>query len=579
MSKMAVDFDQLRKAVDWSIRQLDTPRKNRIAAIRQYVGSHYSDNGTDKNVPTNFLELAVTIYTRQLAARAPRVTIATANRSLKPFAKNMEIALNQIPTEIDLGGTLRRSVVEALFAFSVVKVGIAASGSLILGVPYGEPYVDLVSIDDYFCDMSAKSRATMQFEGNDYWVPLEVAQALYEGSDKIDPDPHTVTNENGGDRAESVSTQTGADLFAERVWLRDVWIPHKGQLVTYGVVSKKLFRIVDWDGPDFGPYHVLGFSEVPGNLLPLPPVSLWLDLHDLGNTLFRKLGRQASSKKTVAAFQGGNDADVDALKKATDGEGIRYSGQKPDAITVGGIDAPTLAFWIQIRDLFSYFGGNLDALGGLAPTSETVGQDKLISDAASARIKAMADTTIDFAKGIFKALAWYDWTDPIRKRMIEKEVPGTGVSVKREWSAETRDGDFLDYNIDIDVYSMQDDSPTTKLQKIGMALERYVIPMLPVLQQQGGSVDVQKLLELVGDLGNIPELSDIVTFQEQNPELMQPPKGNGNPAMMPANTTRTYERVNRSGPSRQGKDHVMAQLLMGGNVQPADMANAGRRVG
>ncbi len=44
---------------------------------------------------------------------------------------------------------------------------------------------------------------------------------------------------------------------------------------------------------------------------------------------------------------------------------------------------------------------------------------------------------------------------------------------------------------------------------------------------------------------------------------------------MPNNTTRTYERVNKPGATRSGKDDVMSRLLMGGNVQQAEGAALG----
>ncbi len=355
-----VDFDQLRSAIDWSIRQLETPRAKRVEAIREYVGSHYGDGGKETRVPTNFLELAVTIYSRQLAARSPQVMVSSRSYELRPQAKNMELALNQVPEEIGLDSTLRRAVIEALFSFAVVKVGICASGKVVLGVDNGETYADLVPLDDYFCDMSAKSRDAMQFEGNDYWLPVDDVERMYGG--KVNSDPHSVIGSRGEERAEGVSVSDGADLYKDKVWLRDVWLPQSRQLITYGVKSNKVFRVIDWDGPERGPYHILGFSDVPGNLLPLPPVALWRDLHELGNSLFRKLGRQADSKKTVAAFAGGDDESANSLKNARDGEGIFYNGSKPEQITVGGIDAPTLAFYLQIRDLFNYFGGNLDSL-------------------------------------------------------------------------------------------------------------------------------------------------------------------------------------------------------------------------
>jgi hypothetical protein len=571
---MSIDFKNLRTAIDWSIRQLDTPRKKRVEAVKQYVGSHYGDGGSDRRVPVSLLELAVTIYTRQLAARAPRAIITTGSSALRPYARNMELALNQIPDEINLGATLRRAVIEAMFSFAIVKVGIASSGVVVLGHDYGEPFADLVSIDDYFCDMSAKHRNAIQFEGNDYWIPVEDARAMF-GENGIEPDQNTVVGDQGQERAESIGTSEGGEVFKDKVWLRDVYLPREGKLLTYGVKSLRVFNEVDFDGPERGPYHMLGFSDVPGNLLPLPPVALWRDLHELGNSLFRKLARQADSKKTVAAFQGGNDEDIESLKKASDGEGIRYSGTKPESIAVGGIDAPMLAFFLQVRDLYSYFAGNLDSLGGLAPMTDTVGQDKLLSEAASSRVKQMSETTIDFARGIFKALAWYEWTDPVRQRIIEKPLKGTNITVRRTWSAETREGDFLDYNFNIDVYSMQDDSPATKLQKIGTALERYVFPIMPQIEAQGGSVNIKKLMDLIAQLGNIPEFGELVQFAE--PPAENAVKGSATPTTKPANTTRTYERVNRPGATRQGKDDVMSRLLMGGNVQPAEAAGMTRR--
>ena len=580
MGTIRVNFEHLRTAVDWSIRQFETPRNKRIEAIRQYVGNHYADGGSDKVVPTNFLELAVTIYMQQLAAQAPRAMVTARTPSLKPYAYSTEIAINQIPEEIGLADTLRRAVVEALFAFGVVKVGMAHAGVSILGHDQGQPFADLVSIDSYFCDMAAKTRASMQFEGDDYWIPIEDARSIYGNEAKdLDPDKHTVTGQDGAERAESISTDEGADLYREKVWLRDVWLPRTHQLVTYAVQSARVLRVVDWDGPEGGPYKMLGFSDVPGNLLPLPPVALWRDLHELANSLFRKLGRQADAKKTVAAFQGGNNEDVEALKRASDGDGIRYNGQKPEQITVGGIDAPTLAFYIQCKDLFAYFGGNIDALGGLAPMSETIGQDEMMRQGAGARMDFMRARMTAFTRDIFKALAWYEWTDPVRERVIEKPVKGTGITVRNKWSEETREGDWLDYNFDIDVYSMQADTPSAKLQKIGMALERYVFPAIPLLQQQGGQIDFKELMALIARLGNIPELTDLVKFGEPPPE--QPMQGNPNPAKevgMPAHTTRTYERVNRPGASRHGKDDVMSRVLMGAGVQASEGASLMRGV-
>jgi hypothetical protein len=577
MSYLGVDFKRLRDSIDWSQRQFNRVRENRLDAIKQMVGMHYSMMGTQFRVPTNFIELAVSIYTQQLAARPPRVMVSTKVRDLRPQAFTMQLALNQIPDEINLGATLRRAVLEAMFSMGVVKVGIAHAGVSVLGHDVGEPFVDLVTIDDYFLDMTAKRMDLIQYEGNDYFLPLHTARALWEGKmSDIEPDAHTVQGIEGRTRAESVTADEGGDVYKERVHMRDIWLPEEGKMVTYGVTSGKVFNIVPWDGPDIGPYYKLGFSDVPGNLLPLPPVAMWRDLHELGNSLFRKLGKQADVKKTVAAFQGGNEEDVLNLQKAADGEGIRYSGQKPEAITVGGIDSATLAFFLQCNDIFGRFAGNLDLLGGLSPQSETVGQDKLMAESASARVNYMRSQTMQFAKGIFKALAWYEWTDPERKRVVVKTVPGdVSLSTVVEWSAETRKGDFLDYNFDIDVHSMEDDTPSLKLQKLGFALERFIIPLLPYGQQ----INMARVVEIVSKWSNLPELEDVVLLQQ--PLQGQEEQGNPNPegkSAKPSQTKRTYERINRPGATQHGKTDVMTRILMGAGVQNTEAAALNRPI-
>ena len=571
---MGVDFKSLRTAVDWSILELAIPKANYVYGVQQYVGNHYSHGGSEKAVPTNFIELAIMLYMQQLAARAPRCTFNTEVRKYKPWAYATEIELNKIPKEIGMDATLRRAVMGALFGYGVVKTGMCSSGVSILEHDIGESFADLVGIDDYFCDMSAKTRSGIQFEGNDYWVSVDDARAMWEGKDSdIEPDQHTVTGDQGEKRVESISTDEGASLYKEKVWLRDVWIKSNNKLVTYGVKSHKVFNIIDWDGPKHGPYHMLGYSDVPGNLLPLPPVAIWMDLHELANNLFRKLGRQADAKKTFAALHGGSPDDKEAIKNVADGEGVDVGGARAESMTVGGIDAPTLAFYIQSKDLASYFGGNWDALGGLGRMSETVGQDEMMQNSANARLEFMRDRTLDFAKEIFEDLAWYRWTDPTRKSKINKPVKGSDISVPGVWSYETRDGDWLDYNFDLDVYSMQSDSPSITLQKILSYYERVILPGMPIIEQQGGSIDFRELNKIVAKLSNTPELNDILVFGEPSQGL--PEQGNSEPTKMAPNTTRNYHRTSSSEPTRHGKDDTMSKILMGSKVQPAEGAHLG----
>jgi len=564
-------IERLERSIEWSNRQMAFPRRKRLENIHRFTGSHYAEGGSDKPVPVNFAKMAVDVYGRTLSPPAPRAMMATKQAELKPTAANLELAVNQIPKEIGLAMVLRKLVTEALFSTGILKVGLHTV-SQAMGQPYGESFVDLVTLDDYFVDMSAKEISKIQYEGNMYWLNfdnvMESDWIKKKARNGLKPDEHTVIGPNGENRAEGVSTQESADVFKERIWLRDIWLPDERLLVTMGVRSKKVLNIVEWDGPEEGPYPKLGFADVPGNLLPLPPMAIWSDLHDLGNALFRKLGNQADSEKSVLGFLGGNEESVEEFKKASDGDGITYNGQDPKRLVAGGVNGKTLAFYLQVRDLSSYFAGNLDSLGGLGTMAETATQDKLLSEAASAQLRDMSTRVVELVRKVFRALAYYEWHDPVKRRILEKPIPGSDIVIPVPWGRESKIGDFSLYDLDIDVYSLQDNSPGLKLQKLGAIVQNYILPLAPLIQQAGGNIDVQRLLEIIARYSDMQEVGEIVTFMEQTPTPSAAVAESG----MPANTTRTYEQVGRPGMSREGASAVTQQLLLGKDAQDSEVA-------
>ncbi len=538
-------LDDLKTSVEWSQRQLTYPRRERIQSIRQFVGSHHVEGGAIKNVPLNFPKLAVDIYVRQLAARSPRALITTKHTELKSTAANLELAINEIPAEVDLTKTMRRFVTEALFSIGILKVGLYPVGN-VLGEEYGQPFVDNITIDDWFCDMSAKRMDLIQYCGNDYWPMydevMESGEVNKSARSHLFPDEHQYVNERGEERAESINNRETAVEFKERIHLRDIWLPDEQLMLTCAVTSGQLIREIEWDGPEKGPYHILGFTEVPGNLLPLASVNTWRDLHELANALFRKLGNQADGQKDVLGFQNATEEEIENFRKARDGDGIGYTGSPPIALSAGGVSPSTLAFFGYVKELSSFFGGNLDSLGGLAAQTETVGQDKLLSESASAQLRDMASKTIEVTKDIFRSLAWYEWNDPLKTRTLEKRIPGSDMAIPVEWNADAKQGGFDLFDLDIDVYSMQDDSPSLKMQKLNIVMERYVIPLMPMIQQTGGNFDVQALFRLVAKYSDFEELGELITWMDVPPEKAIGMPGGKTPG----------KKANADGPPQRG---------------------------
>ena len=569
------EFDGLTSAVAESRRKLGVFREKRKSLIESFCGSEYSDDAEAKDVYLNLIALATNIYVRQCAARAPIARVVTPRMELKPLASEFSLACKEVAIETDLGKVLRRAVTDALFSpMATVKVALEhGKPEQVYGqdVNTTKPFVKLVSFDDYVRDMSSRSAYEPAYEGDVYYLTMEELYASFPDAKKMDlaEDDLGMNDEFGGERAEAISHGFGSgdDNFAKKVAVQDLFLTKEKLLVTYLVNhSEKPLSVIPWDGSSRGPYFSLWFSDVPDNAMPLPPFSLLRNVHDLANSLFRRMAAQAKNKKAVAGFS--NEEAAQRFDKAQDGHAVYWDGQKPERIEVGGLDQSTFAFFLQTKDIFSWAAGNLDSLGGLSPMADTAKQDQMLATSASAQLKDMQEATIEFSKNIFREIAWYEWTDPVRSRTLQKQIYDTDIYIPVDWSPDTRRGNFLDFNFTIIPQSMQEDNPGAKINKLNQIMMQMIMPLMPAFEQQGLTIDARQWVSLIADYSNLPELNQILVAQDQLQEGGI--EGNPQPTIKPPQTTRTYDRVTRPGATRVGKEAALSQTLMGAGVQDSE---------
>ena len=583
---------RLAGAVEYSRRKMQPFREKRLQAIRQYVGSNYGDYGPTEKVPVNLMEMALSIYKRQVAARSPQVLVTSDNPAASPIANNFELALNILLKEIGFEETLHRWVVDAMFAMGIIKCGISPDASSeIMGFTHdtGQPFADNVDLEDFVFDVAAKRWDQIQFCGNRYCLPYEAVMDLNIFGKNADVHPtgqFRNTNEGGDERVTSLTNEGesyGNESYMDMIELWDLWLPYEQVLVTVpaspdgGFTQTDAYRVIEWTGPEEGPYHRLGFGEVPGNILPTSPAMQLIDLHDLSNRVFRKLGRQTERQKTLTVVQSGAEEDGRRVGMADDGDIIR--ADRPEStkeISYGGGDQNSLAFFVQLRQMFSYIGGNLDTMGGLGKAADTVGQEKLISQSASTKISDMQAAVSSGVKGVVTSLAKYLYHDPVASPRIYKKIPNTDITVKVEFGPEMREIDFIDYEIDIAPYSMQSRSPAERVQTVSQTVANFIMPMAENLQSMGLTFDMPEFIETVAKYSNTPELQNIVrpmTPDEEDrikeaSEMMGVTKAG---SVKPAQTTRRYVRENvASGMSNPARDDAMTRMLMGAGNQQSE---------
>ena len=573
----------LSKAIGKSRKTLRVFRENRLKLMHEAVGKHYSENGAIDKVPINFIELALNIYLQRLVAQNPKVSITTFYPQLKEIVKRFGLAGNNLIEDIELGDSLETVVINAMYSKGIIKIGLNRSTVEVGGITHdsGQPFADSISLDDWFEDMTVSENENAQFEGNYWYATQDELREMFPGI-KDDEYNYEVDNteheEKDHDISEGNSSISMREEFKPVVRMVDVFLKKQNLIVqaTYsgdeddpiGEIKKTFV----WKGPENGPYRKLGFAKVPGNTMPSAPAQHWYDIHALENNLMRKLGRQAIREKTVTGIAPGGEDDGNRVLTANDGEMINLRDPKNVAdLHSGGINPQSLAFVLAMKDMFSYFAGNIDNLGGLGPQSETLGQDQLLTASASMRIQKMQKEVTNFTTKVLQDLMWYLWYDPNpNQKEVVKTAPGfPDIAISVPFNPEDREGDFIQYNIKLEPYSMQHHSPETKMQGIRTILMEIVPALRPDMDRDGVSIDTHELFKTISKLSNIPELDDIIKYS--TPELEQPVGSSDKVRQAPA-TTRTNIRKNVSAPTDRGKSAVMQQALAGGNPQQSQIA-------
>lgn len=577
-------FQRLAKSIEASYRELEPFRVMYKKLVKEYAGPMYGHEGAEKKY-LNKLQQAVDAYMIMLAANRPQVLVSSDHIELGGFAKHFEVAVNNMLKEIKFERTIRAWVLDAYLCVGIVKTHLADSGLIELennvAMDPGTPFASNVGLDDWVTDMRSSMLDESTFTGDMYQIPFEdiqegVEMGMYDAgvAESLQPSKP----EQDGDRVDELSRGGEKDAydFDPIVNLCDIWIPRDRKIYTFIVTDRRRFKInpvplavMDWDGPEEGPYFLLSFNDVPGQVMPTSPAShqVWLD--QLINNLLRKAAGQANRQKDTPVYAPGDGVStMQRAMKAKDGQAIVSNDPKSVAILKqGGVDPGNMAFLTNLLEWFDGYAGNLTAMLGLGAQSDTVGQEQLIHSAGSKRGGQMQYRVLEATQQVIVSLGSMLWQDEFKH--IAGSIPIEGSpnrAAQSNWSPNDREGDFLQYNFDINVHSMSYQPPAKRAETILMLLAQVYYPAMEMMQQGQGPIDFAELTEILADLLNLPRLRSIFRPLLQNRVDDAPgPQVSKSPV-----TTRNYVRKSvPSGGTSESRSSLQQQAWLGqaGNQQ------------
>jgi len=542
------DDQRLSTALEASGKALEHARNTR-RLFRGVYATHYYDQRESTRRPLNKVAQYVnTLLPHLLYSHKIMPIISTYNEWLQPEALATEHACGQLYEQIGLVRTLRMAIFDAFFGASIVKVGLSP-GNVKEFAPdrrhdVGMPYCDLVDLDDYVVDPLARNREEARFEGNCFTLPLDYVCdcGLYDADTAIKVAKEQALLRPRADGKDRPSWRM--DEIYESIYLCELWIPGERRILTIpgNHHSRGIMREVEWDGPELGPFHLLGFYEQPGSVLPVPPLAFVFDETEMANEIGRKLVNQARNSKEIVLFGATvDDQEAKAVLDASDGAVLPTRNPSEWAnVKVGGFSPELFNVLAQLGNDINAVGGSPDLLGGIAPASKTATQDQMLMGAASVRVEDMRRQVSRFARGVASDLAWYVWTEPgVHKRYC---VPFGGEQIAVTFSTDHQEGRWDEYRFDIDLYSVPPTSPEAMLR----AYDEFIASMLPLMEAgaaQGVMLNVPEIAALKAKLRGLPNGQNLFIHAAPTPieaqsQGMQGPEpaavGSGRPSPMPA---------------------------------------------
>lgn len=567
-----LNFGQrILRAIEVWKKMIKVPLKHRNTMVEAWLAGYFKDEKLGTPHPINLIDRGLGILIPYMVMSNPKLLVSTDRLDLRPFAWTTELAFNHLMKEIKFAkNTLRPAVRDSLLGMGIVKTGIAKEWQIeIFGHLHdvGQVYADTVDLEDYIGDPSAKTFEGFELEGNIYRIPVEVARDLYpKQADHISAQFHLYGENEALDQvAKPDLANEQYNTLKEWTELADIWIPDENLVITINPHDPrgKIYNSWQWDGPEGGPYDKLYYKEIPGTPLALPPVWSWLDMDTAINVVVNKIRKQAEAQKTILTYEGESTQDANRIANAADRQAVQV--QHRDGVKLfefPGIDAAAYD-WIQyLESQYSIQGQNLYTMGGRNVQADTLGQEQMLMANASKSVDDMVQQVYDFTTSIARKISWYFWTDPLITVPQVKRIDGYG-SIEVVFDRAGQEGDFWDYNFEIEPYSMQRLNPNMEYQRLLTLLSQWVLPTAQIAAQQGMQIDIPaataqlaKHLQLrnVGDWFK-PAVPMGVQMNPYQPQLGQ---------MKPDNGAMQDGRTGMMGASSRNQNLIQQQARQGG---------------
>jgi len=531
---LSLDTDKLREELKAARKWRDQHLESWKEQVNRYSGSSYRDKteiGTSSDDPENFAYSMIGLVLPKLVYDVPRVEVEADDPIAEGFvAEILEAAVNRWSSRSSLRKSLTRIATDMMFTWGVGLVTREPERSLRRVDPHHmgtTPRVYRVAPDHFVIDPAADSIEEARYMGHSYAMDIEDLRDKARDDETLD---HKAVENltSSGDESEWRFKFTERREVPDRgqVIVTELWIPelededhpkdgkHHGSIYILAEGAEGIIEIISdpipYFGPPTGPYCMFGSYCVPGDQYPLGPLTASDGLVRELNNHLKSMGQSASAYRRLVGV------DARSAKLAQD------IANKPDLFVVpienldsnqivqmefGGVTPQQIQYAAMTQDRLDRLTGLNEVMRGNIQGDATATEITTASTASGVRIAWIQQQFAEAVSQVLWTIGWYLWHDD----QIELPLGREGVKIAGgqalKWKGGRKD-DYAAMSIKVQAFSMQrvDEALQQKRSVELLQLVMQVGQMIPVMP----FVDWRRLLEIVGDNLNMPELGRII---------------------------------------------------------------------
>lgn len=468
----------------------------------------------------------------RIVSNDPRVVVSTAKGGLaRESAAAGTAAVNQWVKDTRHRVLLQRLCTDYLVGWGVAGLRLER----IQGEAEQDDYQTLpaafrIDPQDAYWDTRASSWETRQLAGYCYSRSRHDLRALAE-TDKtwrrtaIEALPTDHEGDEG--RASNRDNRNGprrGEVDLLEVWCPDVIDPKappwaNGTIFTLAAGHTEFVRDPrPFFGPPWGPIYIFDAYNLPNSTLGMGPCeAVYEQVLEL-NRHAAALSNATASRKRIGiadALRGERDAQI--LKEAQDGDVVLLQGFTPQSYVqteLGGATNEQRMAILELRERLNRVSGLDDSQRGAVSGVGTATEVAVASEAAGTRIAYLSQRFSDCDEMLLRGVLWYIMHTRSLAISVKPEDVGAPPEMAGQLEVRIRGGmregeRWDDFRLDVERYSIERTSEAVLRRRAAEAMNAtmMVAQAAPMIAPY---TDVGRVLKLVGDAYNLPDLDSVI---------------------------------------------------------------------